>query len=415
MTTISPLATCSGVCAVPASVPEWLHVVTHLDPKYGGLSAAVPEINAAVAQTGEFRTCLAGFCDTNESQRLLTSAGFRVEQFDIPRRFRPRSNRDPVFSFRDLVTSCAGVHIHGLWTQSTALAARFARAAGKPYVISAHGMLERWALRNKRLKKTIYLAVTERANLAGASCLHALTEGEAEDYRRLGLRNRIAVIPNGVTVPENASPQGFLQAFPRLSSKRLVLFLGRIHFKKGLDILVQSWSQLAAKFPDVHLVLAGPDFENTRGQIETQIARAHLEARVSFTGMLANDLKWSALAASELFVLPSYSEGLSVSVLEAMGVAQPVLITKNCNLPEVSEHRCGWVIKPEAGQLEAALEHALRLPPDQLATFGSRGRQLVEERYNWVAIGRQMSSVYRWITGGPFPTNVPILREGESR
>ena len=120
-------------------------------------------------------------------------------------------------------------------------------------------------------------------------------------------------------------------------------------------------------------------------------------------------------ALGERFVrTPSYSEGLSVSVLEAMGVARPVLITTGCNLPEVARYRCGWVVQPTARELETALAEALRLRPDQLDEFGKRGRQLVNERYSWSRIGHAMAAVYRWLLGGPAPSTVTILREGES-
>ena len=180
------------------------------------VTAAVPEINAAVAGTGYFRTCLAGFCQPGEFYSPATSLGFRVEHLTNPAPFRVRSGSSENAYFRGLVARSAGLHIHGLWQQGTALAACLARKAGKPYVISAHGMLERWALRNKGLKKAVYLALVERANLSGAACLHALTEQEARDYRRLGLRNRIVIIPNGVKLPESASAHSFLEAFHTL-------------------------------------------------------------------------------------------------------------------------------------------------------------------------------------------------------
>ena len=119
-----------------------------------------------------------------------------------------------------------------------------AREAGKPYIIAAHGMLEGWALQQKKLKKTLYSLLVERPNLRGAACLQALTRAEADDYRRFGLKNPVAVIPNGVDVPPQVSSDLFLWTFPQLKGKRLVTFLSRLHRKKGLDILCQAWSRI---------------------------------------------------------------------------------------------------------------------------------------------------------------------------
>ncbi len=397
----------------PCVKAEWLNVVTHLDPKYGGLSSSVPELDAAIAAASEFSVCLAGFCEGDEFFQPQPSAGVDVRHFLKGSRFSWQRRTEATTEFQALVARSAGVHVHGLWQPSTALAARTARRLGKPYVITAHGMLERWALANKKYKKAIYMALTERANLRGAACLHALTRAEAEDYRRLGLRNPIAIIPNGVRIPEEVSSRPFLDRFPKLKNKRLILFLGRIHYKKGLDILIDAWARVGRNWPGAHLVLAGPDFENTQRQIEQRISALAMEPRVTFTGMLSGSLKWSALAACDVFVLPSYSEGLSVSVLEAMGTSRPVVITEQCNLPEVAQKDCGWVIKATQGALEQALKDALSSSSSDRGMQGEHGRRLVAARYGWDTIGRQMGDVYRWLTGGAFPAAVEMLREGE--
>jgi len=386
---------------------RWLHVVSHLDPKYGGLSSVVPQLNAAIASLGQYSVQLAGFCQPGEHFIPRQAAQVAVEHLPLGRRAW-LTDSELKKRFRRLVSSSLGIHIHGLWQQSSAVTASLARKTGKPYLISAHGMLESWALRNKRWKKSLYMALVERANLQGATCLHALTQSECEDYRRLGFRNPIAVIPNGVEIPAHISSRKFLDQFPELRGKRLILFLGRIHFKKGLDILCQAWARLHAKWPEAQLVLAGPDFEGTQAQIEQLIANLNIPERVTFTGMLAGELKWSALAAAEVFVLPSYSEGLSVSVLEAMGTGRPVIITENCNLPEVAHQGCGWVIQPNVDELQEALSDFLRASSAERGEWGEHGKQLVASRYSWDVIGRQMSSLYRWVEDDCLPADVEI-------
>ena len=302
----------------------------------------------------------------------------------------------------------SGLHIHGLWEQSTTIAARAGRHWQKPYIISAHGMLEPWALSNKRVKKRIYSALIERTNIEGSACLHALTQAEAEDFRRFGSQRPIAVIPNGVRVPASASSGPFFENFPTLQGKRIVLFLGRIHYKKGLDLLCKAWGQIAERWPEAHLVLAGPDFEGTRASIEALVESLGIHRHVTFTGMLQGDLKWSALRAAQCFVLPSYSEGLSVSTLEALGMGLPVIVTEHCHLPEVQEQGCGWVIRADADQLASALKQCFSASSKDVLEMSTRGRRLVEQRFAWPKIGAQMSELYRWAEGGPRPTTFDL-------
>ena len=387
---------------------HWLTVVSHLDPRYGGLSSVVPQLSSRIAATHQFEIDLAAFCEEGELYSSVSYPELSVTEWPTRRATWIR-NRTLRNRFHALVNAADGIHIHGLWEQSTAIAAPTARALRKPYILSAHGMLERWALSNKRLKKQIYAALFERANVRGAACLHALTHAEAADYRRFGAKGPIAIIPNGVTIPPTIDPSLFLSQFPALSGKKILLFLGRIHFKKGLDLLIQAWSNLASTFPEAHLVLAGPDFEGTRARIEKLVTEKKLSLSVHFTGMLRHDLKWSALAASEGFVLPSYSEGLSVSVLEAMGVGLPVIVTEQCNLPEVKELDAGWYIQSDVSQLTSAIREFLANSAEANSTIGSRGRDLVLERYNWATVADKMAELYRWVQGGPSPLHVELL------
>jgi glycosyltransferase involved in cell wall biosynthesis len=388
---------------------HWVNVVSHLDARFGGLSAVVPRLANVIASQTPFSIGLAAFCVPGERYSAEDYPELSITTWPASRLAWLRRRQLGV-DFRNQLKNVDGIHIHGLWEQSTAAAVRVARALGKPYILSAHGMLESWALRNKRIKKTIYAALSERANVKGAACLHALTYAEALDYRRFGSRSPIAVIPNGVAIPDRLDPEPFLRSFPSPRGKRLVLFLGRIHFKKGLDILVEAWAEVAKRWHDAHLVLAGPDFEGTRARIEAMIAERGLQESVLFTGMLRDELKWSALAASECFVLPSYSEGLSVSTLEAMGAGLPVIITEQCNLPEVKRFDAGWIIQSNAGQLSVVLKECLQNPHEINRQIGLRGRALIQERYNWPSVARQMSEVYRWVQGGPAPDTVEILR-----
>lgn len=404
----------AGVEYADAGRSRWVSTVTHLDPRFGGLSAAVPQLASALVHGGALSMAIAAFCVPGELYAPANHAEVTLSEWPASRSAWFKDRSLPA-RFDHLLAGASGVHVHGLWEQSTYVAASRARALGVPYIISAHGMLERWALRNRRWKKLLYSLLVERTNLAGASCLHALTRAEADDYRRFNCKVPIAVIPNGVRIPEQVSSDLFLAQNPSLKGKRIILFLGRIHFKKGLNLLVEAWKRLISAHPEAHLVIAGPDFEGTRTKISGMIAEAGIGEQVLFTGMLRNELKWSALAAAECFVLPSFSEGLSISVLEAMGLGLPVIISENCNLPEVAAMEAGWVIPAETGALTAALSALLENSPEANRDIGSRGQEFVRRHYTWETVARQMNEVYAWVQGGSVPASVEILRVEGSR
>lgn len=387
----------------------WLQVASRLDPRFGGISTAVPALAEAAEHSGPHVAPLAVFCAPTDD--ISHIGGRNLHAFRFPRgRGRWMREKSLQVRLRDLVEAADGVHIHGIWEEYCTIASRLAREGGKPYLVAAHGMLEGWALRQKRLKKMLYSLLVERANLREATCLQALTTVEVEDYRRFGLANPVAVIPNGVEVPAGVTADAFLQAFPELRGKRLALFLGRLHPKKGLDILCRAWARIHRGIPDAHLVIAGPDFEGTRAVTESQVEKLNLRKSVTFTGMLDHERKWSALAAAHVFVLPSHSEGFSAATLEALGMGVPAIVTHRCNFPEVAEWRCGAVVEAETRPVEEALDRILTANLGDTLAMRDNARRLIAERYTWDCIGRQVSEVYEWILGGRLPGNVEVSR-----
>ncbi len=393
----------ANAAALPS---QWLSVVSHLDPKYGGLSAAVPELAASLAASNQIGVSVAAFCLADEQYRTAAHPELAISYWPTSRKSW-LLNRALRREFRHRVAEVDGLHIHGLWEQSSLMAARAARALGKPYIVSAHGMLEPWALARSRAKKQIYAAAFERSTLAGAGCLHALTRAEARNYREFGCTGPIAVIPNGVDIPAQLSAESFLATYPSVRGKRALLFLGRLHQKKGVELLVRAWARVHAKAADACLVLAGPSEDTTRARAEQLVGDLGLTAQVLFTGMLSTAMKWSALAACECFVLPSYSEGLSIATLEAMGAGVPVILTENCNLPEIVEQRAGWQVRAEEEDLAAALEAWLDHSPSANKTRGQRGAALVRERYSWSGVAKQMAAVYAWVAAGSPRASAP--------
>ncbi|MGD0497914.1 MAG: glycosyltransferase [Bryobacteraceae bacterium] len=380
-----------------------LHIIRGLDPRSGGTSASVPALVRAVAATGRYYQRIVYFSDSGDYEVVIPEVEvIRISWSPAAALFGKLWR-----SLSRLISQCDLAHIHGIWEGHCVTTGQICRKLDRPFIVSAHGMLERWALLNKRWKKSPYSALVERPNLRGAACLRALTMREIADYRRYGLHAPAALIPNGIDPPPSFSPDPFYLAFPGLAGKRLVLFLSRIHYKKGVDILCRAWAAVAKEFPGAHLVIAGPDYEGTLSRIEALVRKLRLETSVTYTGMLAGKEKWAALAAAEFFVLPSHSEGFSIAILEALAMARPVIITPGCNFPEVAQMGCGAVVGPSDREIEGALRDMLSRRPEERAAMGARGVELVQSCFSWPAIGEQMTAVNDWVLGcGPMPERV---------
>jgi poly(glycerol-phosphate) alpha-glucosyltransferase len=305
------------------------------------------------------------------------------------------------------------VHAHGLWAHPSREARRFADRARVPRMVSVHGMLEPWCLDRSRWKKRVVSWLYERRNLTSAACLHALCRAEANSVRAVGLTNPIAVIPNGVDLAIYESPpdgRDVRRRWPSLPDKRLVLFLGRIHPKKGLLHLAEAWSRLGSRSSGWHLVIAGPDVNGHRAEIEQDIARRRIPDQVTFTGPVQGDRKLALLAAADLFVLPSFSEGFSVAVLEALACRLPVLISPQCNFEEVVAAGAGIQAEPDADAVAEGLSRMLGLTDKERQEMGARGHDLVARHYVWPCVARQTLDTYRWLRGdGPRPEFVDVI------
>jgi glycosyltransferase involved in cell wall biosynthesis len=373
---------------LPARFREgWLHLCNGLDPvRDGGMVPSILGMTGALAGQGGPVT-------------IVTPTLSRLGTVPLP----PGVNlRGPETGLEAVVRSAEVVHMHGLWQAQTRRGARAAQAAGVPYLIAAHGMAEPWSLRHKALKKKIYTALIEGKNLRRAACLHALSRPEIGHLRTIAPGTPICFVPNGVDLRplEDLPPRSALeQEFPELAGKFLVLFFGRLHAKKGLDLLAQACAELVPDHPALHLVLAGKD-DGALAPFLCQMSDAGLSSRLTWLGHVAGERARQLWGAADAFVLPSYSEGFSMAILEALACRLPVVITTACHFPELGAAGGGILVEPIAQGVTDGLRCLLEHSPAQRAELGRNGRALVERDYTWQQQGERLANVYRWVAGG---------------
>jgi glycosyltransferase involved in cell wall biosynthesis len=374
----------------------WLHLCNGLDPvRDGGMVPSILGMAGALAQQTTPVT-------------IVTPTPSRLGTMSLPDRVNLRG---PETDLEAVVRSAEVVHMHGLWQTQTRRGARAARAAGVPYMITAHGMAEPWALRHKAWKKKVYTALVEGKNLRRASCLHALSRPEIGHLRALAPGTPVCFVPNGVDLGplEDLPPRASLESeFPELAGKFLLLFYGRLHAKKGLDLLAHAFNELQREYPDLHLLLAGKD-DGALGPFLRQINDAALASRVTWVGHVHGARARQVWGAADAFILPSYSEGFSMAILEALACRLPVLITTTCHFPELADAGGGIVVEPTAPDVTRGLRSLLERSPAGRAELGCKGRALIERDYTWEQQARRLANAYRWLSGGgPTPDEVTI-------
>jgi glycosyltransferase involved in cell wall biosynthesis len=266
-------------------------------------------------------------------------------------------------------------------------------------------MAEPWALRHKYWKKRLYLALIEARNLRRASCLHAMSRPEIGHLRTIAPRTPICFIPNGVdfAFADDLPPRSMLETeYPELNGRFVLLFFGRVHRKKGLDLLAEALGRIAPGHPELHLLVAGTD-DGAWSPFRQRMEQLGLSRRMTYLGHVSGERARPVWSAADAFILPSYSEGFSMAILEALACRLPCLITTACHFPELAEAEGAVVVTPDVNAVTEGLRDLLERQPDQRAQLGQNARRLVEQHYTWDRQAERLASVYRWLSGGGPP------------
>jgi glycosyltransferase involved in cell wall biosynthesis len=295
------------------------------------------------------------------------------------------------------------IHNHGLWLFINMYARQVAVSNNIPLVISPHGTLLHEAMKYSKLKKKIAWLTFEKKNLSSANIFHATSENEVHSIRNFGFTQPIALIPDGVNLPDlNTIPSRTLvtNIFPELSNKKWVLYLGRLHSVKRIDRLLEAWHTVSILNPEWHLLVAGPSEGNCKKESLNTVETMNLGKSVTFSGAVSGDLKASMLGHADLFVLPSDSENFGISIAESLSYEVPVITTKGTPWQELHTHNCGWWVEKNVDSLSNALIEGMNTSDSDRKTMGINGRNLIKSKYSWDVVGRSMFHVYEWLANG---------------
>jgi glycosyltransferase involved in cell wall biosynthesis len=389
-----------------------LHVIPYYAPAwaYGGVVRATTDLTRALAAAGH--TVIVLTTDTRSPSERIAAPDEVIDGVHVYRArnrsntLRGRLNLSTPVGFeaaaRDLIQRYAIqiVHAHEVRTVENWRLAPVINRLGLPLVVSPHGTLPYDTGRGS--VKRLWDRLFARRLLPRFDRVIALTSHEADEARALWSAwdvplpdERISIVPNGIHVEDFAhlpDPAPFRTRW-KLGAGPVVLFLGRLHERKGLQFLIPAFADAAQSVPGARLLIVGPD-EGKRAALDAQVAQLNLGERVIFTGLLTGDDKLAALAAADLFALPAVGEGFSMAVLEAMACGLPVLLTPGCNFPEVVAAGAGLVVEREVPALREAL-HALLTDGERRASMGRSARELVHARYTWPQVVTQLEDVYR--------------------
>jgi glycosyltransferase involved in cell wall biosynthesis len=292
------------------------------------------------------------------------------------------------------------LHLHEFFCYPAVVAAKIAKRSRVPYVIHTHGMLDPVRLGRRKLKKMLYLNLMGRRVLNGAHGIVAITEAERQHLVKLGIRSPITVIPNGVQAQDTeAVVRASSEHHGTIEDGRVVLFLGRIHPMKGLDLLVEAFARTASRRNGASLVIAGPDEIGYKNDLLKKCSALNLNGQLKFVGTVADDEKKSLLARADIFALTSYSEGFSMAILEALSYGKPVVITDTCYFDDVSKYHAGLVSPCDVGAIAKNLDTLLS-DSDLRDRMGKNARRLIREKYTWDIVADKTARFYQNIVNG---------------
>lgn len=377
------------------------HVSCYFAPAftYGGPPRSILGLCQGLMAAGVELEVLTTTADGPKELPPRTTAGSFYE--GVPVRYFPRVFPKRVFraeGLREALFQAASrvdlIHLHGLWNVPIWLGAAASRRSRVPFVLSPRGMLDRASMAYHGWRKTMCYNLWEKRNVNAASFLHATSTSEERSLRLMSLVPPIHVVPNGIFLPPTAPEPRWRKRLGLSKSAAFVLYLGRLHPNKRVDLFLEAAAKLRRQHSEVHAVVAGP----SDGIDPETLAAASRNRNLHFLGEVSGDDKWALLHEASALVLCSDSESFGMSVIEAMAMHTPVVVTRTCPWEEIERLGCGFWVEQQPDAIASALSRLLA-DPDRARQMGEQGHALVESRYDWEAVGRDMAARYEGAIG----------------
>lgn len=357
----------------------------------GGVFDAVRDlfVNSAFK---EHRLKISSFLDENLDKDKPSWKGIPMRLFKpLPMLYSPKMRKALMNESPDIF------HMEALWRYPQLLMTAWKKHKKAPIVCSPHGMLDPYIINNQGWLKRLISKLFFQKSLESVDCYHALCQKEYEDIRAYGLKQPVAIIPNGINLPDPNLK------FEKTDSKKHLLYLGRLHKKKGVDLLIKAVADIknenAALLDNWQIDLVGWDHENCKAELERIVAENHLEDIVVFHGGLFGKDKQRMYANADGYILPSHGEGLPMTVLEAWSWKLPVIMTPECHLPEGYEADAAIRINDNVVSVKNGLMNFFEMDDDSRKAIGQKGYDLVCEKFTWDASAKKMIEVYEWLLG----------------
>lgn len=362
-----------------------VHVVPRIDQEAAGPSYSVPRLCQALAARGHEveLSCIAAREPIPGVRLDLHPAWPILKRFEV--------STSLARALRRKAEEVDIIHNHSLWSMVNVASGLVVPGRHAKLVTSPRGTLSPWALSRTRQLKRLLKPLQWRA-LTHADLLHATSAIELHEIRALGLDAPVAVIPNGIDIPP-------LLETARSGPVRTLLFLSRIHPKKGLDRLLHAWQALQHLHMEWKLVVAGQG-EDVHVREVVELAQALKLERVEFPGPLFGEHKARAYREADLFVLPTHSENFGMVVAEALAHGCPAVVSKGAPWSGLSSEGCGWWVEHDVEELAAALGAAMALPAEYLSEMGLKGRAWMERDFGWATLAERMEATYSWVSHG---------------
>ena len=380
------------------------HLLENLDDSYGGPAKSVPYLVKNLKELDIQGQMLSIKYKKDEINEVIQRDNLNWLSFQYKFFKKIRYSKTLKKYLKKVLTNKKNIilHTHNLWNYIPYISFMLAKKYNIPYILSIRGALYPWSLTQNSLQKKIAWKLFQKKILNQSSCIHVTNISELNAVRRLGISSPIALVPNGVNLDEfkMINNKDISKANLGLKkNKNYILFLSRIHPKKGLEYLVHSWIKIAKKYYNWNLLIVGPVSDSKYfNDLQNELKKYKLNDRVHFTGMLRGKKRIDSFSASSLFVLPSHTENFGIAIAEAFAAKLPVITTKETPWKEIEEHDAGWWVELSLKNINLALIKALSCNELELKKKGLNGFNLIK-KYDWKYQSIKMKQVYEWVSG----------------